>query len=253
MIKYFLQICIFLYPSIGFSQGSELEASSLYSFHVNSEVYFPRSIVESIADDPSNFHAFYGDYYSQILKRMDEHSLSDKYHGNNIIRLSIISAMGAHYTIRIEEKNDKYYIVSKKTPQNYRAHKVGKHEDYFYSKEIEYDSASERYKLVTYKNSITINGPINKVLITQKNINPISKKKTTQLSSFQWERLIEMLKENNFYKTPTVGPIYIDGHQTIIETHSEKGYYVVDRYEPEKNIQQIIDYILGLSKLEIEI
>jgi hypothetical protein len=239
MKRKILQIIIGLALSGCTESVNKLSGENLYTFTGN-EDFFPQEV--------QGIESFPADEYSDLLKQLDEKSLADKYRGYEIVRLTVRRSFQTHFTILIERTEDGVNLTEKETYGDARTVNNGDTTKITYDI-IELDSVSGKYFEVR-KFMPMGDGPI-EVEIERKIVDPLLKNKATKLETVAWNSLTELLNQASFWKMfPVDSTRGFDGSHYILETHSENGYYVVDRWSPKAgDFKKITDYIIGLSSI----
>ena len=113
---------------------------------------------------------------------------------------------------------------------------------------IEFDSVTNNYIQVRKYMSIGTDSVI-EFETQRKIIDPIIRNESIELRSEDWNNLSKLLSKASFWEMyPADSTPGFDGHHFILETHSENGYYVVDRWSPDSGeFKTIVDYLIGLS------
>lgn len=216
----------------------KLPGRNLYSYTDNQE-FFPEEVKQN--------RDFYPDAFTGILKQLGEGSLDDKYFGHEIVRLTVVRSFRNHFTILIEETDSGVILIEKETYRDSRPVNNGDTTKITYDV-IELDSVTGKYMEVR-KYLPLGTGPAIEIETNRKVIDPILSKASIKLESKDWNNLSRLLDRTSFWEMYPVDTIYgNDGNFFILETHSEDGYYVVDRWSPKDgDFKTIVDYIIGLS------
>jgi hypothetical protein len=229
----------------GCSNGLEFKDSKVYQFSGNSSAYFPNEIVTNL--DTTKGELFNRDVYTELLHQLHEESLSDKFKEIEIIRLTVKNTFENHFMIKIEKRDDGKFMLIEKIV--WRSEGVLDSANYMIGESIQFDSNKNKFFRVKtmYKNPL--------IELEREEIEPVSKTSEKEISEKQWSDLIILLKESSFYSMrPRVADFGLDGGLFLIETHSGSGYYVVDRWSPDKGgFKQIVDYITSLAGRHTEI
>lgn len=228
----------------GCSNGLELRGSNVYRFSGKGDAYFPNEIGANL--DTTKGELFIGDVYSELLYQLHEPSLSDKFNGSEIIRLTVKKTFQAHFMIKVEKRVDGRFILTEK--------EVWREKGYI-------DSANNMISSV-----IQLDSTLNKffkvkllyadlpVELHREEIEPVVKYSTKEITADQWNKLVALLDSESFYSMgPRILEFGLDGNLYLIETHSKNGYYLVDRWSPEKGgFKDIVDYLISLTEREPE-
>jgi len=214
-----------------------LSGKNLYSYTDNHE-FFPKEIEQ-------NEH-FYAEGFEDILKRLYEKSLADKYRGHEIVRLTVVRSFRNHFAILIEKTDNGILLTEKETYRDSRPVENGDTTKITYDI-IEFDSVTGKYMEVR-KYMPVGTGPI-EIETERKVIDPLIKTKSRDLKPNDWNALTKILDSSSFWKMyPADSLTGFDGNHFILETHTLDGYYVVDRWSQRNgDFKKIIDYIIGLS------
>jgi len=215
-----------------------LPGRNLYSY-TNNQEFFPNEVKQN--------RDFYADGFADVLKQLGEESLVDKYSGHEIVRLTVVRSFRNHFTILIEETNNGVILTEKETYRDSRPVNNGDTTRVTYDV-IELDSVTGKYMEVRKYMPIGT-GPAIEIVADRKVIDPIIKNESKELETKDWNNLSKLLNNTSFWEMYPADSIQgFDGNHFIIETHSEDGYYVVDRWSPKDgDFKTIIDYIIGLS------
>ena len=116
IMRFLLPIIVGLFLVNCGSKTDDLAERNLFVYYKDNKDYFP-DVMQSIIDT-SKFEYFASDYYTEILKRLGEPSLSDQYRGKDIIRLTVVKSFRNHFTIRIERSGDEIIVNEKETYRN---------------------------------------------------------------------------------------------------------------------------------------
>jgi hypothetical protein len=216
----------------------KLPGRNLYSY-TNDQEFFPKEIKQN--------KDFYTDGFTGILKQLGEKSLVDKYSGHEIVRLTVIRSFENHFMILVEETDHGVILTEKETYRDSRSVNNGDTTKITYDV-IEFDSATGKYMEVR-KYMLVGTGPAIEIETQKKVVDPIIRRNSIELKSDQWNRLNNLLDKKAFWEMyPADSVRGFDGSHYILETHSEAGYYIVDRWSPNSgDFKTIVDYIIGLS------
>jgi hypothetical protein len=229
----------------GCSNGLELGDSNVYKFSGDGNAYFPTSIKSNL--DMAKGEFFDADGYSELLHQLHEKSLSDKFSGAEIVRLTVKNTFENHFVIKVEKHDDGRFMLTEKEVWRDKGFTVDS-ANYMISSHIQFDSTvSKFFKVkVLYKNP--------PVELHREEIEPVSKSSTKEITEDQWNNLIMLLDKGPFnLMRPRVPELGFDGNLYLIETHSKKGYYLVDRWSPDKGaFKDIVDYLVSLTGREAE-
>jgi hypothetical protein len=216
-----------------------LPGKNLYTYTVN-HGFFPKELEQD--------SSFYAEGFADKLKQLDEKSLSDKYRGDEIVRLTAIRSFSNHFTISIERTDNEVRLTEKETFRDSRPLNDGDTTRITYNI-IEFDSLTGKYMDV--RKSMTVGtGPAIEIEIVRKVVDPLLKNETRKIKPEDWNGLTKLLDNTSFFEMCPVDTIAMgfDGHHFVLETHSKNGYFVVDRWSPrDGDFKTIIDYIIGLS------
>ena len=248
-MRFLLPITLVLFLVSCGAETNDLPQRDLFLYSKDNRDYFPDVIQARI--DKSNFEYFASDYYTEILKRLGEPSLSDLYSGKDIIRLTVVKSFQNHFAIRIERNGDEIFVIEKETYRNSfpwvqtdsMKAAIGEH--------IEFDSLQSRYVKVKVKYFM---GSDSIQELGRETIDPIVKNVMKKIKAEEWNRLVDQLTRNKFYDMKTqVGDIGFDGNHFLVETATRDGYFVVDRWSPKGGeFKEIVDHIIGLTDRAVE-
>jgi hypothetical protein len=226
-----------------------LTGKHLFTFSKVSTTFFPDVIQDRI--DTSAMEHFNSDHYTEILKRLGEESLSDKYEGKEVFRLTAIKSFSNPFTIRIERDGNKITITEKEAYKTNLKATTNDSTKTIITEHLEFDTARNEYVVVKISNQF-VKGTINELDRTK--INPIIKDKTETLGTKKWNEILRLVNEMEFFNMRTqLGMTGDDGTHYLIETHSNDGYYVVDRWSPKNgDFKDLVDYIIALTDRDAE-
>jgi len=186
--------------------------------------YFPKNVLASFFYVDGEKKVFGDDdsEYSQLLFKMDEPVLCNKYLNKDIYRLTILRSFRPNIILRLEKSNDTVYLIEKD--------------------HIEYIS-----NRIIYENNV------------RKNIlDSVKYHHYKTISSIEiWDKLEDILKQINYQSLPSstsmdFGP---DGEELIFEKHTKKGYYVVKRSSYGinfRNLKRLGDFFIKNSRYKLE-
>lgn len=119
---------------------------------------------------------------------------------------------------------------------------------YMISSDVQFDSAANKF----FKVKILYKNP--PVELQREEIEPLIKNSTKEITEDQWNKLIMLLDKGSFYSMrPRVPEFGLDGNLYLIETHSKNGYYLVDRWSPDKGgFKDVVDYLVSLRGMVAE-
>lgn len=222
-----------------------LAQNNLFDYSQYNKDYFPDAIQERL--DTSTHEYFNSDYYTKILRRLGESSLSEAHPGKDILRLTVIRTFRNHFTIRIEKTTEGIVLIEKETyrnsfswiPVDSLEAAIGEH--------IDFDSTKNTYVKIRMKYFMHSDSSQE---LSREIIDPIVKAETEELGIEKWNELVDLLNTKKFYsmRTPP-GPTGFDGNHFLIETASKEGYFVVDRWSPPNDdFMEIVSFITALVK-----
>lgn len=238
-------IFISLLVLYGCSNGLKLGDSNVYKFSGDRNAYFPTEIESNLDTTKGEF--FNADVYSELLHQLHEKSLSDKFSGTEIVRLTVKKTFENHFMIKIEKRDDGKFMLTEKEVWRGKGFIVDS-ANHMISSHIQFDSAVNKF----FKVKLLYKNP--PVELQREEIEPVSKSSTREITEDQWNNLIMLLDKGSFnLMRPRVPEFGFDGNLYLIETHSKKGYYLVDRWSPDKGtFKDIVDYLVSLTGREAE-
>jgi hypothetical protein len=229
----------------GCSNGLELRDSNVYKFSGERNIYFPSAIKSNL--DTTKKEVFDADIYSELLHQLHENSVSDRFSGNEIVRLTVKKTFKNHFMIKIEKHDEGRFMLTEKEVWRDRGFTVDS-ANYMVSSHLQFDSTVNKFFKVTllYKDP--------PVELYREEIEPVSKSYSKEITEDQWNDLVLLLDDRIFYTMrPRVQEFGFDGNLYLIETHSKNGYYFADRWSPKKgDFKDIVDYIVSLTEREAE-
>jgi len=231
---------------VGCSESTRsLKQDFLVPFHGDKEFFFPTNIFQN-ADKTLNKNSR-AEYYSNVLRRLKEEPLSDRFRDMEVIRLTVLKSFGNPSTIVIQRQGSKILLVEKETYPDKRVVSVDTTIGPIYEC-IEFDSIKHAYELV--KRIHILKSDLTRE-IERLSIDPLTKRREMKLDSEKWNNLVGLLNENSFMGRPNeMEATGFDGTRFLLEIHSKGGYYAIDRrdHQRDEDLSKIFNYILSLTK-----
>jgi hypothetical protein len=229
----------------GCSNGLELGDSNVYKFSGDGNAYFPTAIKSNLDTTKDEF--FNADVYSELLHQLHEKSLSDRFCGTEIVRLTVKTTFKNHFMIKIGKRDDGRFFLTEKEVWRDKGFTVDS-ANYMVSSHIQFDSAANKFFKVkmVYKNP-----PLE---LQREEIEPVSRRSSKEITEDQWNNLVMLLDKGSFYSLrPRIYEFGFDGNWYLVETHSKNGYYLVDRWSPDNGgFKDVVDYLVSLTGREVE-
>lgn len=228
----------------GCSNSLELGVSNVYRFTENGDDYFPNDVYSNLDTTKGEF--FDSDLYTKLLHQLHEKSLSRNFSGTETIRLTVKRTFKNNFMIRVEKRDDGRFILAEK--ELWRGKDVTEPGNYMVASHIQFDSTKNTF----FKVKVLYKDP--PLELGREEFEPVSMSSEREITEEQWNNLVNLFDEKSFYSMGprTYEPVF-DGDGYLIETHSENGYYLVDRWSPKNGgFADIVDYLVSLAGREPE-
>ena len=197
--------------------------------------YFPSLLKVSGQETKTEIDTFLLQYYSRYLLAFKEPVLCNFYMGHDTYRFLWLRSFNRPVVISIHKEGDEVWLTTKELDRQLR------YLDGIVFGPPDGDAAAA---LQRRDSMIKRNSQAN-IIMNQ----------TYLLSSAEWEKFEDLLRECSFWTMNPVdtGVLGFDGAEWIIEGHLQDKYRFIDRWSPDGSFSECGKYLIRLSGLKEEI